>query len=320
MFDKLRQTYYLPHMANNVYTTIAQCESCVRSGRRYRHKRNLQLFSASGPLDLGALDLPRPLSKTRQGNQYICLITDRYSKLMRAISTFKTSETHMADIFVDYWVVPFGIPTYLLMDNGPQFVGKFLTLVCGHLGVEHLTKTAYHPQTNDQAKRFNRTLVTSIRHSVANHQRDWDMYVHLLTYAYNKHVHRSTNASPYSVVLSEHPSELSLMHAMFIKRKIPQYLTRNRCVSKSTPVLLRSEWKSIRICGRAKHGTMPTTIAACKRHHQSELTTTYTSIIRSRRQVRNTPPTPRQGNRTASSKDVHLGYTVYYSCERKASP
>lgn len=133
--------------------------------------------------------------------------------LTRAVPTSKTSSTNIANLFLDNWIVPFGSSGYVLTDNGPQFVGKFFAFVWDDLGVKHLTMTAYHPRTNAQSERFNRTIITRLRHFIAEHQRNWDIYVQPLTYAYNNQVHRCTNTSPYSLFLSRHPPGPSLLRA-----------------------------------------------------------------------------------------------------------
>ena len=206
MYDTMRCEFYWPHMANDVYETVQRCESCAATrGTQYTKQKHLRLFPANGPLEFVAMDILGPLPKTKQGNQFVVVLTDRYSKLTRAIPTGKTTATTVATIFVDHWVIPYGIPNYVLTDNGPQFVAKFFASVCLALGVKHVTTTAYHPRTNGQTERFNRTIVTRLRHYVGEHQDDWDLYVQLLTYAYNAQVHRSTRTTPYSLVLTRHP-------------------------------------------------------------------------------------------------------------------
>lgn len=78
------------------------------------------------------------------------------------MSTSKPHATHIAIFFLDHWMIPIGIKSYLLTENGPQFVSKFFASVCGNLRVKHLMTTAHHSQTSGQAKRFNRTIVTRI--------------------------------------------------------------------------------------------------------------------------------------------------------------
>lgn len=133
------------------------------------------------------------------------MITDRYTELTRAIPVTNTTVPHVAAICLDHWIMPFGIPTYLLTDNGSQIVGKFFATLCAFLGTKHLSTTAYHRETNLQTERYNKTIIARLRHYVAEHQKDWDHYIQSLTYSYDAQVHRSTGVTPFSLVLSMEP-------------------------------------------------------------------------------------------------------------------
>lgn len=79
-------------------------------------------------MEFVAKDILGPLSKTKSGNKYKEVMTDRYSKLTRVIPTKRKTATDVVLIFVDHWVIPYGIPRWLLTDNGPKFVQNFSTL------------------------------------------------------------------------------------------------------------------------------------------------------------------------------------------------
>lgn len=55
-------------------------------------------------------------------------------------------------MLVDHWVIQYGIQTYLLTDNGLEFVSMFFIAVTARLIVEHLMTTAYHTQTTGQVE------------------------------------------------------------------------------------------------------------------------------------------------------------------------
>ena len=76
------------------------------------------------------------------------------------------------------------------------------------MGVRNVFTSAYHPQTKGKVERVNRTLVAMLRHYVADHQRIWDDYLPALAFSYNRCVHRSTQTTPFELVLSRPPQAL----------------------------------------------------------------------------------------------------------------
>lgn len=149
-------------MENDVYITVDSSGSCARNRHRYRHKRPFQLFHTSGPLDFVARAILGLLPKTTSGDQYVVVVTDRYSNITRAIFSSETTSVHIANIILDHWIIPSGISSFLLTDNGSQFASKLFATLCGIPGVRCLTTTAYHPLTNSQAKQISKTRVAEL--------------------------------------------------------------------------------------------------------------------------------------------------------------
>ncbi|CDF40838.1 unnamed protein product [Chondrus crispus] len=150
---------------------------------------------------------------TKTGKWFLLVITDRFSKLTQVVALRTITAHTVAVAFCDSWVFKYGVPRTLLSDNGPQFNAKFFHSTCRVLGITNLYTSAYHPQTNGQVERYNRTIASMLRNYVGEHQDDWDVYVGPLTYAYNSHVHRTTRTTPFELVLSRPPPEFSLRRA-----------------------------------------------------------------------------------------------------------
>lgn len=64
--------------------------------------------------------------------------------------------------------------------------------------------TAYHPLTNRQRWRYNKTPLSRFLLYVAHNQRNWVILAQQLTYACNYLSHRSTNVFPYSLTFKHH--------------------------------------------------------------------------------------------------------------------
>lgn len=131
-------------------------------------------------------------------------MTDWYAELTRAIQTTKIAPAQVANIFFNDWIVPYGIPDTVLSDNGQRFICKLFTTVPSYLVTTKPTTTAFYPQTNGHAEKYNKTTVSRLRLYVTDNKNSWDIFVQLVTYAYNCQVHFSTAEMPFSVVLFQH--------------------------------------------------------------------------------------------------------------------
>ena len=206
LYYKLRRHFYWPAMALDAYNTVRQCATCARNRIKLRkHSSTLKLFPAKAPLEFIAIDLLGELIKTPRGNRYLLVMTDRYSKLTRVVPLRNIKSDTVAKAFVNHWVLAYGPPTYVLTDNGGQFAGKFFADVCRIVGAANLFTTTYHPQCNGQVERYNSTIVRAMRHYIADHPKNWDLYAETLTFAYNRQPHTSTGIAPFELVVSNPP-------------------------------------------------------------------------------------------------------------------
>jgi hypothetical protein len=73
------------------------------------------------------------------------------------------------------------------------------------MGIKNVYTTAYHPQTNAHAERFNRYLAAALSLYVNPSQRDWDLYLPAAIMAYRSSVHDVTKFSPYYLLYGRIP-------------------------------------------------------------------------------------------------------------------
>lgn len=79
-----------------------------------------------------------PLFQMENGNHFVIISTDCYSKLTLAVSTAKTSTSFVLTISFENWILPYGIPLVVLTDGSLQFVVKLFEILCFELKVKHL--------------------------------------------------------------------------------------------------------------------------------------------------------------------------------------
>jgi hypothetical protein len=163
-------------------------------------------LAAHNTLEFIFLDIIGPLPVTKSGNKYLVVFGDRYSKAMSVVAVPNITTETLARAFVLDWVAVYGIPYFLLTENGTQFISKLFQTVCRLLGVDQLFTTAYHPSTNGQGERFNQTVLKSVTHFVSEHQDNWDEIAGVATYADNTTIQSTTGFAPFELILSRAPS------------------------------------------------------------------------------------------------------------------
>lgn len=214
MYYSMRRRFYWPSMATDGYGVVTRCAACAQSRLALRrHTALMRLFPATEPLTEVNIDILGPLPKSRARSKYVLAFTDRFSKVVRCVALRKVDAVSVASAQVEVWVASYGPPDVLLSDQGSQFMSKFFLAVCRTLGIEKRESTPYHPQTNGQVERYNRTIVKQIRHYVADNPRMWDELLPILTYAYNTQPHRSTGIAPFEMVIPRRIPNLTVHSA-----------------------------------------------------------------------------------------------------------
>jgi hypothetical protein len=103
----------------------------------------------------------------------------------------------LASLFLREVVRLHGVPKSILSDRDPRFTAHFWTAFWKKLGTSLAMSTAYHPETDGQTERANRTLETMLRSCVDFEQRNWDELLPVVELAINSAKQASTGHSPF---------------------------------------------------------------------------------------------------------------------------
>ena len=231
-------------MAADIYKTIRNCTTCAKNRVKLRRRTHpLRIFPATRPIESLAIDILGQLTKSRKGNRFLLVMSDRFSKLTHVVPLRRIDAYTVAVSFVEAWVFKYGPPKTLISDNGKRFASKFFQAVCSLPGISNIFTSTNHPQTNGQVERYNRTILAMLRNYVNEPQNDWDRYATALTYSYNCYVHRSTNTTPFNLVLSRPPPEFSLHHS--VKLRAPPTAERKNDYTRRLDDVIRTAYSRL---------------------------------------------------------------------------
>ncbi|RDY05598.1 Retrovirus-related Pol polyprotein from transposon 17.6, partial [Mucuna pruriens] len=147
--------FYWPTIFQDAYQLISTCKKCQKAGmaisRRHEMPQRPILFCEV--FDVWGIDFMGPFLVSN-GYSYILLAVHYVSRWVEAIAT----ETNDAKVMVHFLksniFYRFGVPKALISDQGSHSTTEPCPLYSTSVGIA----IAYHPQTNDQAKVFNREI------------------------------------------------------------------------------------------------------------------------------------------------------------------
>lgn len=162
-------------------------------------------------MDIIATDYLGPFPQTSQGNRYILVLTDHFSKYVEILAVpDQTAETCASRILNDF-IARWGCPLSILSDQGRNYESSVFRELCKILEIKKIRTSPKNPKCNGQAERFNRTLVRMIKAYLCGEQDQWDKNLGCLAAAYRSTPHESTGMTPNLLMMGREvrlPSEL----------------------------------------------------------------------------------------------------------------
>lgn len=212
----IQNTYWWPRMWKSVETYVRGCDTCQRSkARNVKPAGKLQsLPIPTRKWGSVSMDFIVSLPRTKAGFDAIMVVVDRLTKFARFIPTTSNYDApEVARLFVEHVYANHGMPDELITDRDKIFVGGFWKSVAKQLQITHKMSTAFHPQTDGQTERTNRTLQQYLRCYVNPAQDDWDDWLPLAQFAYNNARQESTGYSPFYLTYGLNPVTPSTLGA-----------------------------------------------------------------------------------------------------------
>ena len=146
------------------------------------------------------LDVVGPMAQTENNNKYILTCQDNLSKYVIAIPMKNQTVEEVTEAFVNNIILIYGIPNYIVTDQGTNFMSDMFKRICKLFKIEKINTTAYHPESNGALERTHKTLVTYLRCFCNPKTSDWDKWLPFASFTYNTSPHAITKFSPYELL------------------------------------------------------------------------------------------------------------------------
>lgn len=200
-----------PNIDADIEKVVSGCESCNILKNNPRKAEIHCWEQASAPFQRVHADFAGPFLGV-----YFLVVVDAFSKfpmikILQNITAEKTIEA-----FREIFAI-FGIPQYLITDNGTQFRSKLFSTFLNNNGVYQKFTAPYNPSSNGQAERFVQILKKSLKvHNTNKSNLQEKLQKFLFHYRITPHV--ETGKAPAELMFNRHiRSRLDLLFPHIIE-------------------------------------------------------------------------------------------------------
>ena len=204
--SRINKFYYWPTLHKDVTEWCQACIACAtKKGPKVKTVVPMVSIPINRPMARLGIDVLGPLPLTRNQNKYIVVFADYFTKWPECFAVPDQKATTIARLFVENIIATHGCPECLLSDRGRNFTSELLKEVCRLTNTEKVFTTSFHPQTDGQVERFNKTLTTMLSFYTSRDQKDWDVFIPYVLFAYRAASHSSTKESPFFLLYGRDP-------------------------------------------------------------------------------------------------------------------
>ena len=199
----VKQRFFWPRVKRDIEQWCKECDDCARVKSRPNHRAKLQQEAVGERFERVAIDIMGELPETENGHKYILVVSDYFTKWTQAFALKDQTAFTVADVLMNQCFSLFGLPRWIHSDQGRNFESELFAQLCKLLDVRKTRTTVYHPQSDGQVERFNRTCQQMLKVFVNENRSDWDDHLPYILMAYRSTAHESTGLSPNVMMFGE---------------------------------------------------------------------------------------------------------------------
>ena len=200
--DFVAPSKWWPHMRAVVRKFIYSCPQCqfmtpVRSDVHERRSVHPYNVSVGKPMDRVNIDSIGPFPEDEEGNKYIMVFIDVFSRFVELVPIPDLSALVAAKELIKF-IGRYGCPREILTDNGTQYANELAYQIYDTAMINHLKVMPYSHEENSIVERANREVNTHLRAIVFDRKIkvNWSIALPLIQRLMNTFEHSSIGCAP----------------------------------------------------------------------------------------------------------------------------
>ena len=209
MYEYLKRMYFWPALHTDIKDYCRRCGPCNQWNRRVQHYPPLHLYIPSRPLQLVAMDLIGPFTKSVNGNCMVLTVMDMLTGYLWAFPMIDKKGPTVIKAFMEGFYEKEGGVDYLLSDQGGEFTNKDMAWLCKTLGVKKVQTSSHHPQGNSKIEAAHKFIKDCMGKYLLGHDQrlklSWEALLSKAVCAYNFFPGQASGESPYFLYKGRDP-------------------------------------------------------------------------------------------------------------------
>ncbi|KAK8947216.1 hypothetical protein KSP39_PZI007468 [Platanthera zijinensis] len=203
MYMDMKKLFWWPGLKKDIAAYVAKCRTCALVKAECQRPSG---FLKSLPVpqwkfeDI-SMDFVHGLQRSQRGHDSIWVIVDRLTKVAHFQPNKRDDSVEtLAKLYVEQIVRLHGVPRSIVSDRDGRFTSKDWRLVHQMLGTKLAFSTAFHPQTDGQTERTNRTMEDMLRMCALDFGKNWEEHLVMVEFAYNNSHQASIGMAPFEAM------------------------------------------------------------------------------------------------------------------------
>jgi len=172
--NRVKEKFFWQGYANSVREWCRTWTNyAARKSPTQKQRGALQNLSTGYPLEMVAADIMGPLPTSEQGNRYILVVSDYFTRWVEAYAIPNQEAITVAQKLIDNMFCRFSLPKQLHSDMSTQFKSKMVKEMCRLLHIRKTHTTPCHPKGDGLVERLNRTIQNMLATVVDSQSNEW---------------------------------------------------------------------------------------------------------------------------------------------------
>ena len=200
--DRIWRHFYWPGIRRDVAEYCRSCHTCQLVGKPNASIQPAPLIPIPAfeePFTKVLVDIVGPLPKTSAGYSYILTVMDMSTRYPEAMPLRNTHAKTVVKELLKFFS-KFGLPKEIQTDQGSNFTSHSFHQSLNEMGINHITSSAYHPQSQGALERYHQTLKSMLRKYCMENEKDWDQGIPYVLFATREVPNESLGFSPFELV------------------------------------------------------------------------------------------------------------------------